>query len=400
MKKRTIYKIATVILIVLILILVGWYWFIARESKALFSTKETNQSEQIKIGGGTGKSSVFGHFATNFDTNDPIIKDAEIKRESLRQIYNKPIAGITINKNGVILFVDRENGNIFKTNTDNLKLKRISNITIPRVHEAVFTNDGEGVIMRYLDGDKIVSIFMNTTQSEGSRDGVFLPDNITHVSASPNGKQIFYTIPDTIGVRGILANSDGTNKKTIWSSPLSDWNHSWGVSQNILLSQKTSQDTVGYAYTLTPSGVVHKLLNATKGLSIQNSNAGTYLYSTYVGDIVQSFIFNSKNTSVRPILESTLSDKCSTITDSTVYCAVPNIFYDGIYPDDWYNGTISFSDTLLKIDTTTGAGDEIAAPERTHSIPMDILNLFTDSNDEYLLFTNKKDLTPWILTLE
>ena len=57
----------------------------------------------------------------------------------------------------------------------------------------------------------------------------------------------------------------------------------------------------------------------------------------------------------------TLPEKCvwSKADASIFYCAVPeNIPADNIYPDVWYQGLMSFSDAIWKVNIKTGEEKE------------------------------------------
>jgi hypothetical protein len=98
---------------------------------------------------------------------------------------------------------------------------------------------------------------------------------------------------------------------------------------------------------------------------------------------------------------NTLSDKCvwSKKFKTTVYCAVPQSIPRGTYPDDWYRGTVSFSDNLWKIDAASMETDLILNPSFEGGGDMDMTRLDIDGNDEHLIFLDKNDLSLWELDL-
>jgi hypothetical protein len=73
---------------------------------------------------------------------------------------------------------------------------------------------------------------------------------------------------------------------------------------------------------------------------------------------------------------------------------------NGLYPDDWYRGEVSFSDQIWKINLNDGSTnmliDPILIPDGED---IDATNLALDANEDYLFFINKKDSFLWELGL-
>ena len=98
----------------------------------------------------------------------------------------------------------------------------------------------------------------------------------------------------------------------------------------------------------------------------------------------------------------TLPEKCVWGAGSeVVYCAVPKSINQGEYPDSWYQGEISFSDAIWKIDVASGSTTMISDPT---TVPggedVDAIKLSLDQNQNYLFFVNKKDSYLWELSLK
>ena len=102
------------------------------------------------------------------------------------------------------------------------------------------------------------------------------------------------------------------------------------------------------------------------------------------------------NTTINLSLQ-TLPEKCvwSHTEKSTVYCAVPETIPEGIYPDNWYQGLVTFTDNLWKINTSTGISKVVVLFDRGYNKSFDAINLQLSSDDSYLTFTNKSDLILW-----
>ena len=72
---------------------------------------------------------------------------------------------------------------------------------------------------------------------------------------------------------------------------------------------------------------------------------------------------------------------------------VPNFIPSSQYPDDWYQGSVSFDDTVWIIDTEINLGSIIVDPNTYSEPSVDGINLILSEDENYLIFTNKK-ITP------
>lgn len=326
-----------------------------------------------------------------------------------------------------IRFVDRATGHVHDTTTNSIETTKISNTTLPRVYEAHFSNK-DSFLGRFLDDRNeeiiktyFVSLKENTVKTGTSTStstpvqiqntpkmsiGNYLEENIKEVSFSPQRNKIIYSIYENNGGSILISNSNGTNKRKVFSSALREWLLSWSTETNAIISTKPSGFANGFAYTLnTASGEITKLVGNVAGLTILPSpkNPNSFLVGTGGGSVSLSFL--KKNTASDDqllVISRTLPEKCvwSNKDSDIVYCAVPANIPTGVYPDDWYQGSTSFNDTIWKINVNTAQTNLVVIPEREVSEILDIINLELSNNDSYLTFLNKKDLSLWGYQIE
>jgi hypothetical protein len=97
----------------------------------------------------------------------------------------------------------------------------------------------------------------------------------------------------------------------------------------------------------------------------------------------------------------TIPDKCVwSSTTPYVYCATPKTIPSAQYPDAWYQGKVSFNDTLWRMNTATGATEFLIDPSITTEMEFDATHLILDPTETYVLFTNKKDAQLWGLRIQ
>ena len=333
----------------------------------------------------------------------------------LRQLSTDPISGnILINKDGksIVRYILRANGNIYESYSDQTESRRLSNTTIPKVYESNWLPDGNHLILRYLkeNNQTIVSFSVKinpststTNEFEGGIDGNFLTEDITILSVSPKGDKIFTGIPNLNGLSAYISSPNGLNKKLIFESPLVEWISSWPKDDIVTLNTKASGLLPGYLYFLnTQNGNLTKILGGINGLTSKtNSGATEVLYSDSSRGLPKLYLFNVKSREGKLLPWSTLPEKCAwgELNKKIIYCAVPKSFESGTYPDIWYQGLTSFSDSVWSYNTETGASSELLNPENNNQ-KLDIINLMISKDDANLFFTDKTTLTLWQLNLK
>jgi len=313
-------------------------------------------------------------------------------------------------------YVERVTGNIYQTFADKIEEKKFSTTIIPMVYEAFFGNKGQSVIMRYLKPDaKTIITFVGTLPKEfiggdatGSNEikGIFLPENIKDVSLSSDTNSIFYLFisENNLGDNMIGATFNLLNNKKVqvFDSPFTEWLSLSPNSKMITFTTKPSSGILGYMYTMDPNNKNYnfkKILGGINGLTTLTSPDGKLIL--YSNDNLALNIYHL-DTKVSDVLGvKTLAEKCVwNKTSDAIYCGVPKSIVNGQYPDSWYQGEVSFSDQIWKIDIKTGNATIIADPATMDGGEnIDSIKLVIDDGENYLFFVNKKDSFLWELKI-
>jgi hypothetical protein len=355
----------------------------------------------------------FDNMATSTDALDT---EAVI----LFQITDEPIAGQTIvplvQENGLykmsVRYMERATGQTFEYMVGERRApERLTNTTIPRVYEAIWTEQGQGVIARFLavDNTTIRSFYGSlkdkvSTTSTSLLEGEFLPENLMQIAVSPKGDEIAFVEAGNAGAIIARSKPDGSSRKVLLDIPLKEWLVSWPNSDELALVAKPSAGVPGQAFTLSIGGRLRGLISRINGLTINADKAK--MYALYGGnDILRGYILSLYNraTHASSALDvTTIPEKCvwSSANLSVVFCAVPvdNI---GIgEPDRWYMGRTSFSDDIWKIDVKTGSTERVIALEREAREPIDAIDMQLSDDDSLLVFRNKRDSSLWGLIIK
>ncbi|MBP6883795.1 MAG: hypothetical protein KBC06_00990 [Candidatus Pacebacteria bacterium] len=308
-------------------------------------------------------------------------------------------------------YVSRSNGNIFETFADKVEERQFSTTIIPRIYEAFFGSKAESVIMRYLKADEVtINTFTGTlpkevlggdTTNNNEVKGSFLPENITDMSISPDGSKIFYLLGVGDGVVGVTAGTLGTTKIQIFDSKYTEWLSQWPNAKLITLTTKPSYAVPGYMYAVNPDKKDFiKIIGNINGLTTLTSPDGKKVL--YSDSNLSLNIYNTESGETLTLPTRTLPEKCVwNSTNTSVFCSVPKFITGAAYPDAWYQGEISFSDDIWKLDVATGSGTLLVDPtEVVGGENIDGTKLTLDSGENYLVFVNKKDSHLWELKLK
>lgn len=414
MNRSTKNKIIILFLIIAALLasVVFYYWYNRNQNTDQPATDNTFDPFHT---GDSGTNTTITDSSSSVSAESKSSISTEIDMPILRQISSVPIAGgIAFKKGGytIIRYIDRGTGHIYETNDHSLENTTISNTTIPKVIESVWSSNGQSVIMRYLNanGNTILSFSANIINATTTQDisknpkSAFLPSNIEQIYANPADDKIFYLINDIDGSVGAVSNIDGSQKRRIFQSPIQEWLVSWPNSETIALATKPLSNASGYLFFLnSKTGITNKIIGGVNGLTaLTSSTTKNILYSESVDGSFKLKYRNLTDNSDKELSFKTLPEKCvwSKTEESIVYCAVPTTIMSGDYPDEWYQGLISFTDSVWRVDTKTDSSELVFDIKKETGNDIDIMNPFLSEGDEYLLFMNKKDLTFWSLALK
>ncbi len=385
------------------------------------SSSNSSSNNNIIVGSnsGTSTNSSLPYPILRHITIVPVSGSIMLDRQTISTTSTSTIAGTLtktekINKT-YIRYMERGTGQTYETLIDDLTTNRISNTTFPKIYSASFNASGSSTILMSVQNDNsdIVNTYYGNLSKNASTSSstptnynlntILLSDHATEVVVSPDKKSIFtlLTIPNN---PGIISNFDGTKQSTIWTSPISEWIPYWATNKYIVMTTKPSFGVAGFSYLVNIStGKYSHLLGDVDGLTVLPSpDLSFILYSNSNSTNPLSLsIYNVKNKSSQDYSLKTLPEKCvwSSLKTPLLYCAIPGSLPNASYPDDWYKGVISFSDSIWSINLTTGESKRIAALSQLAGQNIDATNLSLDSKEDYLTFVNKNDLTLWGLQL-
>lgn len=261
-------------------------------------------------------------------------------------------------------YIDREEGLIYDINIQTGERGVVSENIIADVEQAIWINQRIAGIQK--DDGSLWLININEVEREIS--STFIDENVEEVISHQSG--LAYLQGQVI----TQINSSGV-KSTLATLPITGW--SITSTGNILyIYPKSSSGIISPLYRVTTSGLVKETEES--GLVAQAGPGGIQI---------------STNTTLRDTTIRTIADKCAVGVEFT-YCGVPTSIPEGSYPDDWYKGVVSFTDSIWVVDNSSNGTENIGALPIIDSYKMKFWE-----NAGRITFINKKDGTLWMYTL-
>ena len=399
-----------VIAVAIILILGGaayWYFFSRNTSNApansnsspgflsrLFPTsgnRPTNQAGNQNPGNNAG--------TTAPETNIP--------NSTLSQLISANISGAAFiyphtNKVGVgvkgssastgkIRYIERSSGHVFEIDPDGKNQNRTSNTTIPGIFDVVWSSAGDRAILKYISGNNLNILSARFTAS--STQGIFLSPDIKNITFSPAGDRIAYVTAQNNETQIITATPDNKSQRVIFRSPYSSWRVYWPEAGSIYIVNSPSATLDGFLYKVSvQTGTMEKITGPLLGLNVAGNSKNFFASQSLPGEgTISSSVINLKAKEIKPTTLKIIPEKCvwSKKDLNVAYCGIPLPLPEAIYPDDWYQGKVSFSDIFAKINASTLAVQTLQIGE------IDITKPFLDADEKAAFFINKKDGSLW-----
>ncbi len=414
-----------ILITLLILGIIGggaYYWFFYKNN-----TDSTIETETPTDNTPTKKFTPINRSNTNTNNTEKVSTSTKntnienvnntVKMPALRKISDVPVGGYMASSTAsstVIRYIDRGTGHIFETRSDTNSVEKISNTTIARVYESYWNNTANKGIFRYIKensniitnlyGEILPSSNTGTTSDKTAYQtkGLILSSNITEMAISPKGDRLFSFYNEDNGGVGYISMLNGSKNTKLWNTPFKQLYFDWPEENTIVATNKPSGYSFGYSYTIdAKTGISKKIINQILGLSVKLSPDAKNAILSSGGSNISTFLFNIKNNSYQSVIFKTLAEKCiwSKIRNNMIYCAVPTEIPQGLYPDDWYKGKISFTDRIWSFNIDSGEVHMLADLSSLAKTFIDTMNLKLDSKENFLYFINKNDLSLWSLDL-
>lgn len=336
-------------------------------------------------------------------------KGMELPR--LYELHTLPVAGITFfedsaNKKVFVRYIERGLGHIYQTDRATYEEARVSSVTRPKITEALWGRGGKGLVLRTLDAKNLDQIKTRTVSLDdpSNQKETSFPDFIPFMATSGDGTDALFYLANSADLSLGAVSTFGKTKESVpFRSSFTEWLPQFPNKNLVTLTTRPSANIPGYTFFLNPATKkLDSVLGGINGLTTLTRGDGLYvLYSKTVNGNFPLFVYDAQKKVSRDLSIYTLPEKCvwGLKDPNTAYCAVPKNYQTGNYPDLWYQGVVSFTDELWKLNVITGDATRLLSLNDPTTPKLDIQNMAISSDDAHLAFMNKVTGTPWIFRI-
>jgi hypothetical protein len=368
---------------------------------------------------GTPKSAndIFSDFnlggeETGQEIIDPIIEPEEepvvnMERPRLRQLTTKPVIGFVETQTSTtspifVSYAEAGTGHIYTINLESGEEERVSNTTVAEASVATFSPDGKTVAVRARNDRRANELTIGSIEN-GELTTRILKEQVYDFTLT-SSSTLLYTVRDTTGLIARELNLLTNASSTVFSVPFFDATISWGKTStdSHVVYPKTSYLLEGYLYTFT-KGTMARLPASGYGLSALNGRS--YITYTATRNYVPATSIYNKSTGERIASSLTLlPEKCGADISRTqwLWCGAVKEEQEFEFPDNWYRGEVSFSDSIWLINLEDGGAELVVNPMTEPNVRrgIDVTNMTAGESGYALYFINKNDNTLWMYELE
>lgn len=411
------------------LIVIVWYFFRSEPESdpTLSAPNDPFQSAEPRPKGEFVQQNVIPFRPSSIDTTET--ERIPASERLLIQVWDKPVGGYAFASREILvsgtttpaststpattskptkktveylLFADRMTGHIYGYNKESFAPFQITNTTIPGIYDAYILQNGTKVFMRYAGEDGIIKTVSGTIPSfiegadprplEGLRT---LQDNVMSFAGSLSGNTYSYLVPSLSGSSVYTVNQKGA--VSVATFPLREWTLVYG-GEVPYMYHKPSAYMEGSLFAVTSKEYVAG--GKTGLIALPSPQGDRTLASMWSSSGLATFL--ATKTGLRALDFQTLASKCGWVSGIRVVCGIPIEVPLGTrgLPDDWFQGTVRFSDDLYLVDTVTGDVTGLINLAATPGNPFDVTRVRANANASSLVFTNKEDSTLWMVNMK
>jgi hypothetical protein len=341
------------------------------------------------LGGGGEDVTPLPESAT-IDTADTTTAGAP---QALKQLTTRPVAGaVFTNAGDGVRYVEQGTGHVYSIDLVSGVETLISGTTLPGTREALFSKNGELVAITLFDGSKLKTL-VGEIGKDGTQNfsGVALPQGASEIYFSNATNTLMYALKGTSGTSGYSYNTKKETGTQLFSIPLRDIHVLWEGNQIYVYTVPTG-DQIGYLYKIVKNDLMY-VTEGGEGLLGSLFNNNPIVTKTTESGLMSSAITPQGET-LLPIV--TIPEKCIS-SEAFLYCATPrDLGNTQAFPDNWYKGVVSYSDTLWEINVADGEATALSNFELESGRQIDVSKIGISEDETRLYFINKNDNALWM----
>lgn len=292
-----------------------------------------------------------------------------------------------------VLYYSKLNGNVYETDFKGEETQPKTNINITDLITTIWSRDKTKAINIYKENEVVKKVFFDFATKKATQ----LDSRIKWASFASDKDRIAYQFVDeSLGTNKIaVADPNGLNFQSVFPLRMADVRVYWPSEDIVAFATAPSGLVPGAAFSKTvsnPEAGLTKLVDNANGLTIKYSTDGSRLLYSKTDQFGHSPTLSLiKDGATDNLNINTISDKCAFSQNNNIYCAVPRLINGSlVLPDDFYKNTANFSDIFFKIDAAGNRSSIIFDPADL-KYDFNATDISISSNEDYLIFVNKKD---------
>lgn len=402
--------------VVLLVIIIGIWAVFLRDTDTNTVIRDPNTGQIIPdLGNGSNIPGTYDRDPLNPDQpNGQSGEYIDENAQAFFHIWSEPVAGYTViditkeissfnTDTGttttttvmepVVYFVDKKNGNLYKTEGEDYAVKRVTNTTITNVFDAHFSNGAEFVAIRHLDNNGLLRTKVGRiprTENGSLSMSETINGMVLDLDFAPESNLLAYIQEEADGFSSVYTYNPTSFLSTkILDLPIKGFNLSWVNENNIILQTKPSQSEEQQNFIIDISK---------KTIAPLSKNSGNALFSEgnkFITSNGGNLMFHPGPYEVGVNKNiSTVVEKCTFTSSFALICAVPS---GSINIDNWYKGLSQSSDYVYFIDENNVHSSFLFDISDISKSPVDIQKIMINPSNSVLGIKNKIDGSLWVV---
>ena len=391
-------KKALIIILVVLILLLGAAW-----AYLLLNGTPENLADV--------RTTLFGASDTNFPTGSEAGVATETPFEEtptdhivpvsalLAQITKRAVAGAMLtplDTSTSVRYVEKGTGHVYSLDLSTGREGRLSGRTVPNVVSAYWAPNGQHVVLiTDRDGIRGETLLGTLTESDLETETLAPIDNIAF---SRDSALLYFTEKTpSLGTRASVYNLETKTASVVFTVPFGEATVLWDIwdKEEHYVYTKPAQGFMGYLYKVAGGGL--EKIDESLHLTVSRPDAQTVIINKNSNTGPYSLMLTLENGLGLFLSNQTLSEKCGA-TEQAVICAANAGMNNSAFPFAWYQGSVSYTDMIYRIDRTTGESTQMSDLEALSREQIDVSDLIV-TNDGRAIFRNKRDDTLWLYNL-
>ncbi len=326
-----------------------------------------------------------------------------MERSKLRQLTTKPVIGfkeIATATNTVpsLYYAEMGTGHIFSINLGSGEEVRISGTTVPKASHAEISSDGTVVAIASPTNSKNLNLSLGVLSTSTPTDMTLtsFTAQVSDFALTSDGELLFAEQGEANTVASVF-DLDSLKERVLFTIPYRETRIEWGEESgdSHYAYPKASYALEGFLYEAR-GGSLTRLPVDGFGFTAK-ANENLIVYTALVNQIPTTYLYNRDTKQEQALNSYTLPEKCLLPeTGLTIICAQEAVVAPYESPDTWYQGAISFKDTLYAIYAEDFAAELLADTFTETKREIDAIKLEVGESGGALYFINKNDNTLWM----